>query len=302
MQMNLDNPLIKNMLNNLDEGVYYVDLDRQITFWNKGAELISGYKGFEVTGSGCRDDILVHIDDQGNNLCNKGCLLSETLKEGKSTEARLYLHHKRGHRVPVQVRTLPICDESGVITGVIQIFSDVSDRNAALEQLADSLRELDLDPVSGLAGRQYTKAELKKKHAEMKISGTGFGVVLIEADQIEKIYGTHGIETGDRTARMLAKTLLKSSRSFDIIGQWRKDAVMVLLANVSEQLLGMIAERYRVLIEQSYVKYNASSIAVTVSVGVTEARVGDTYDGLVDRVERLVISSKLAGGNRLTRG
>ena len=31
------------VLNHLNEGVYFVDGDRRITFWNKGAEMISGY-------------------------------------------------------------------------------------------------------------------------------------------------------------------------------------------------------------------------------------------------------------------
>ena len=33
----------KKMLENMDMGVYFVNRERQITFWNKGAEDISGF-------------------------------------------------------------------------------------------------------------------------------------------------------------------------------------------------------------------------------------------------------------------
>lgn len=35
--------LYRNMLDSLNEGIYFVDEERKITFWNKGAELITGF-------------------------------------------------------------------------------------------------------------------------------------------------------------------------------------------------------------------------------------------------------------------
>ena len=33
----------KEIIDNLHDGVYFVDRDRVITYWNKGAERITGY-------------------------------------------------------------------------------------------------------------------------------------------------------------------------------------------------------------------------------------------------------------------
>ncbi len=48
----------KMLLDNLYDGVYFVDPLRTITYWNKGAERITGYTAAEVIGKRCADNIL----------------------------------------------------------------------------------------------------------------------------------------------------------------------------------------------------------------------------------------------------
>ena len=98
----------RDVLENLQAGVYFTDTHRRITYWNKGAENITGYSSEEVIGSSCMDNLLVHIDGKGNNLCTGKCPLSESIKDGRTREIRIFLHHKDGHRVPVWVRSDPI--------------------------------------------------------------------------------------------------------------------------------------------------------------------------------------------------
>ena len=63
--------------------VYTMDLTKKITFWNKSAEKITGYSKAEVMGSFCSDGLLRHINDAGDELCEKGCPLTRTLEDGK---------------------------------------------------------------------------------------------------------------------------------------------------------------------------------------------------------------------------
>ena len=66
------------ILDNLYDGVYFVDLDRKITYWNKGAERITGYTAGEVVGNRCFDNILMHVDSRGTLLCKDLCPLAAT--------------------------------------------------------------------------------------------------------------------------------------------------------------------------------------------------------------------------------
>ena len=72
------------LLDTLKDGVYFTNQKRKITYWNKGAEELTGYKSSEVLGKFCGDNILIHIDEQGNNLCSGSCPLEKVLKSGNS--------------------------------------------------------------------------------------------------------------------------------------------------------------------------------------------------------------------------
>ena len=73
--------LYLTIINNLNDGVYFVDLDRRILFWNKAAERITGYSADEIMGRPCQDNILNHIDEDGRPLCVIGCPLFAAMKK-----------------------------------------------------------------------------------------------------------------------------------------------------------------------------------------------------------------------------
>jgi two-component system cell cycle response regulator len=58
----------KAFFDDLEDGAYYVDTDRKNIYWNKAAEAITGYKSSHVTGTHCFNNILMHIDEEGNFL------------------------------------------------------------------------------------------------------------------------------------------------------------------------------------------------------------------------------------------
>ena len=58
-------PDYQDILDHLHDGVYFVDRDRVITYWNQGAARISGYGAERVLGRSCRDGILNHVTANG---------------------------------------------------------------------------------------------------------------------------------------------------------------------------------------------------------------------------------------------
>ncbi|RJR35546.1 MAG: PAS domain-containing protein, partial [Desulfobacteraceae bacterium] len=55
--MILDQESYGRIIESLNEGLYFVDRNRVIRFWNKAAERISGHKALDVLGKSCADDI-----------------------------------------------------------------------------------------------------------------------------------------------------------------------------------------------------------------------------------------------------
>jgi PAS domain S-box-containing protein len=120
-----DTPLGR-ILNCLFDGVYIVDRQRKIIFWNNGAEKMTGYSAEEVSGRSCADDILNHIDENGGLLCRGFCPLELTLQEGQEIELKVYPKDKSGRRFPVMTHIAPIRDASGNIIAGIEVFRDMS--------------------------------------------------------------------------------------------------------------------------------------------------------------------------------
>ncbi len=103
----------REMLDNLSEGIYFVDANRRITYWNKAAETITGRTAAQVIGFKCADNILAHVDAKGTQLCAAGCPLASTMTDGVPRQVSAYMLHKKGYRVPVNIRVNPIRDERG---------------------------------------------------------------------------------------------------------------------------------------------------------------------------------------------
>ncbi len=297
--MNSTEEFYKNLLDNLYDGVYFVDKDRTITYWNRGAERITGYMSDEVTGRCCADNILKHIDEKGIPLCDGGCPLSETLSDGMLRSAEVYLLHKDGHRVPISVRVAPIRDDRGQITGAVEIFTDNTPQAAALERIAEYEKIMYIDPLTELANRRYTDITLNARHEEMERYGWPFGVIFIDIDHFKQINDRYGHDAGDEVLKMIAKTLSKSLRSFDVLGRWGGEEFVGVIANVDADELIVTANRFRMLVEQSR-RSSVSPDKVTVSIGATLARPGDTIAELLKRADKLMYESKAAGRNRVT--
>ncbi len=292
----------KELLDNLYEGVYAVDLERRITYWNNGAERLTGFAAADVLGHRCMDNILMHVDDEGSSLCLTACPLSETMRTGTPGENNVYLHHRDGYRLPVAVRCSPIHDASGSIVGGVEVFRDDSPRLELEERVEELQRLALLDPLTGAGNRRYAEMEIGNRLAELRRHGWSFGLAFIDLDYFKEINDRYGHVVGDETLRMIARTAMNSLRTFDFLGRWGGEEFVAVITHADEIGLDIAAERTRVLIEQSSLTLPQGNLEVTVSVGATLAHTGDTLETLVHRADRLMYASKSAGRNRTTLG
>lgn len=149
--------LYLSILDNIQDGVYYVDIHRKIKFWNKGAEQITGYQADEMLGLECSESKLNHIDEFGNHLCITGCPLFATNIDGVVRTERVFVRHKNGYRIPLLTTVYPI-RENGVIVGSVEIFT----RNAPKaydDNLIENLSEKAMhDSLTKLPNRSYLES------------------------------------------------------------------------------------------------------------------------------------------------
>ena len=292
----------ENLLDNLFDGVYYVDARRKITFWNKAAERITGFSKDEVVGNACYENILRHIDAAGRELCLNGCPLHQTLQDGEMREARVFLHHKNGHRVPVHVRISPIRDEAGRIIGGVEIFSDNSRERNTLQELERSRQEMFLDPLLGIGNRRFAEVVFESRLFELKAFQTPFCAALLDLDNFKEINDSLGHNIGDEVLKMVVRSVENILRDLDFIIRWGGDEFLLLLPGVDGPGLEEVLERVLLFIDKSFLVRDGREITVSASIGATLVRPDDTLEGVVARVDELMYRSKGGGKKRYTIG
>lgn len=220
--MTLNAESYKKIIDNLSEGIYFIDTNRKITYWNKAAEEITGYKSSEIIGISCADSILVHVDDRGNNLCKNEnlCPVSKSIAGGESMQEELYLRHKDGHRMPVTVRTFPVKNSNEEIIGVVEIFKDNSNIIWAKQRIEGLEKLALLDQVTKVGNRRFAEMNLHSRLEESNRFNWQFGVLFADIDDFKKINDIYGHTVGDKVLKMVANTLSNNLRAFDIVCRW----------------------------------------------------------------------------------
>jgi diguanylate cyclase (GGDEF)-like protein/PAS domain S-box-containing protein len=298
-----DRDFYKDLIDNLYDGVYFVDRERVITYWNKGAERITGYQGSHVLGRSCRDNLLNHVTAGGVQLCHSQCPLAACMADGNVHEAEVFLHHADGHRLPVLVRGSPVRDPNGNIIGAVETFSAATETLTLRRQVRELRRTTRTDTLTGIGNRQYLEGRLRALIAEFADHTPAAGLLFMDIDHFKQCNDMHGHDVGDRVLRMVASTLYYNMRKTDVIGRWGGEEFLAILYDVhSLEELRSIAEKLRILVESSRIDLKNKSLTVTISVGATLLLPHDTPDAVVRRADQMMYQSKQEGRNLVTVG
>ena len=298
--MDISEVSYKNIIDALSDGLYITDVNRKIVFWNSAAQSITGFSAEEVIGKHCSDNILTHIDDNGNKLCLSLCPLALAIQQDKPQETHVYLHHKNGQRVPVLVKVRPLYDNEGSIIGAVELFSDYSKQKIFEEKLKTMEQLALIDTLIQIPNRRYLEQQLHAAFEQIKRYQIPFGFIFLDIDNFKTINDTYGHSVGDQVLKYVASTLQNLTRPFDTAALWGGDEFALIVYNVTISSLSELANRIRMLIENSYYIHDLKTVGVTISSGATLIREADSIETLIERADRLLYTSKHSGKNYLT--
>ena len=292
----------ETLLDSLYDGVYFLDRNRKILYWNKGAEKLTGYSSEEVIGRSCMDNVLMHTDDAGRPLCLNGCPIVQTMQDGQSREHDLYLRHKLGHVLPVSVRSTPIIDRQGAIIGAVEIFHDIAAKKRIERRMGELEGLVYLDALTGVPNRRYIELRVQQAVQEVAQFDRSIGLLMIDLDDFKQVNDRHGHDVGDLALKMLSKNLTQSLRSSNVIGRWGGEEFLVIVAGTTPEGLRAYAERCRNDIAGLQIPVPDGNLEITASIGATLIDPGDSQHSAVKRADELMYRSKIEGRNRVTCG
>ncbi len=187
----------KRTLLSVNDGVYMTDRERRIIFWNPACEAITGYSAGKVLGSRCSENILNHVDINGNSLCEGDlCPLHQSMVKGLPGERPFLLRALRrdGSRVMVEASVAPLFDDEGKVIGGVEIFRDVTEKQGLSEMKARFL--------SGITHELKAPLTIVQGMLELVLSGD-----IGKLTEVQREFLTSALNEGDRIKRMLEDIL-----------------------------------------------------------------------------------------------
>lgn len=292
--------LCNSVLNQVQDAVVVLDRDRRIVYWNKAAEQISGREAATVLGGTCPPDPALFVDFAGLDICREKCPVAMTLKDGAPRTLDVYLQHKDGFRTPASLRITPVLKDGGEVLGAVETFSGTAPKITLPLALAELEKMGLVESETGIPSKPYLDMTLATRLQEFQKFGLPFGLIYVDIDNYGKILEKHGRFNAGKIVRTVARTLHKNIRFFDIVGRWGTEEFLVLLLNIDEGRLDIVANKLRLLVAESYITTETGMLNATVSMGASLVLRYDTVDSLVKRGEQLMLHSKWLGKNRVS--
>ncbi len=152
------------------------------------------------------------------------------------------------------------------------------------------------DGLTGLANRIKIDEILNHCFAELERSQQTFSIMLIDIDKFKNINDQFGHQVGDDVLVKFANILRQHSREEDITGRWGGEEFLVICPNTNSSEAVTQSERIRQAVEAC--DFNIGK-PVTISLGVTQVKSGDSATFLISRADKALYTAKHNGRNQV---
>jgi diguanylate cyclase len=188
-----------------------------------------------------------------------------------------------------------------------QVASTLGDKSSELESVKSKLEEYkklaDTDPLTHIWNRRAFDKEIARIYNSNR--GILFGaLILADIDRFKEINDRFGHPVGDKILQIIAGIFRSSIREDMFVARTGGEEFALIVEGVNEEATFEIADRIRLLIEQTPFLSTQGSTnygSVTVSMGVCMATEADSPEDLYSKADRALYRSKVAGRNRVTR-
>lgn len=119
-------------------------------------------------------------------------------------------------------------------------------------------------------------------------------VMVLDLDHFKRINDTLGHAAGDEVLRKASEVLAKELRNDDVFGRWGGEE-FVIISKINRDALDTMISRLMRSLRAIHIDGAPADFAVTMSIGVTEAQVGESFDDVFKRADEAMYKVKQAG-------
>ena len=154
------------------------------------------------------------------------------------------------------------------------------------------------DTLTGLPNRNAYNERLETELARWKRYRSPLSLIVWDIDHFKSINDNYGHKAGDKVLQLIAKLLSEHSRVTDFISRFGGEEFTMLLPNTDRQSALILANQLRQTVEKTGFNASGTSVAITISCGITEFIPDDTDETAFERADQALYQAKEQGRNR----
>lgn len=289
--MPIPDPFLLSALEHITEGVFCADIHNRMLFCNRAAADLCGFTPHSAIGKTVDECFVVYPIDS-DTADDSPCLSQFMAAATAPTGGRFFLEHRDGHRLPVELRLVPVFNAEGTAIGIQGIITEAR-HQIDLDQVNRCLHKLvRIDSTTRLPNQRALDDAIKTEYLRFVRYGIPFALVAASIDT------SSGPLQRPSTAVLhwFARQAIAALRKSDLPGRLRGNLFCILLPHTDAAAAARAAEKIRIRLQLSPYP---DHLAVTASFGCAAISRQDTLDRLKSRARQALTQAMDAGGNQI---
>jgi diguanylate cyclase (GGDEF)-like protein/PAS domain S-box-containing protein len=290
----------RKLIDNMRDGVVFVDGQSTIVMWNTGVERLTGVSSQAACGRTFLPELVELRNAKQQRVSNGDCPVAHAIATGVQWLGRASIMGRHGRLVAVDLHVVPVQLSDGSMHGATVLLHDVSSETSLEEKCQALHAQVAKDPLTQVANRAEFDRMLNSFVAAHQEANLPCSLIMCDIDHFKAINDTFGHQAGDEAIISFTSLLKSICRSGDLVARYGGEEFAILCADCSNAATVRKAEQIR----KSLAELTHSSLgnrSITASFGVTVLQAGDTPETMLRRADRALLMAKDQGRNQVVQ-
>ncbi|MBI5626103.1 MAG: GGDEF domain-containing protein [Nitrosomonadales bacterium] len=156
-----------------------------------------------------------------------------------------------------------------------------------------------VDALTGIHNRHWMGDAFPRALHRCAFNKLPFAIMVADIDHFKRINDTYGHVVGDVALKAVARCMAENLRPHDLLVRYGGEEFAMLLPDTDLEDAKVIAERLRVMIAESEIRYNEIFFRITISIGIAPTQHEEKLEILIGEADRALYRAKELGRNRV---